>query len=139
RFDRGYLGIKKPSGPGSVGSPKHARRLAAYSVPLSPDLTKEAVNGEADSFHAQERAAGFQSDSTIREVVEKYAMKKAEEELSNLGFRSFDNTSDKKCYDYTCKRNGTLYYVEVKGTQGAGTSVILTKNEVEHSTQHAQI
>ena len=95
-----------------------------------------------DLYDRQDYSSDFFSGiSDLRRnyASEKYAMKKAEEELSNLGFRSFDNTSDKKCYDYTCKRNGTLYYVEVKGTQGAGTSVILTKNEVEHSTQHAQI
>jgi hypothetical protein len=104
---------------------------------VAGDVGSEA-EAEAESFSAQERAAGFQSDPKVRDVVEKYAMEKAKEELGSRGFASFHNTSDGNCYDYTCERDGILYYVEVKGTQGSGTSVILTKNEVEHWKQYKQ-
>jgi hypothetical protein len=87
------------------------------------------AEAEAESFAAQERGAGFQSNPEIRRVVEEYAMDRAQEKLSGLGFSKFKDTSKRHCYDYTCNRGGTLYYVEVKGTQGSGTSVILTKNE----------
>ncbi len=108
-------------------------------VEVSEPIFSEA-KAEAESFDAQEREAGFQSNPKIRRVVEDYAMALAKEELSSAEFKfsNFNNTSGQKCYDYTCERSGSLYYVEVKGTQGAGTSVILTKNEVEHWKQHQQ-
>jgi hypothetical protein len=62
----------------------------------------------------------------------------AKTELSSLGFSAFDNTARRTCYDYTCTRNGGLYYVEVKGTRGSGASVILTKGEVDHWNEHRQ-
>jgi hypothetical protein len=93
---------------------------------------------EAESFDAQERAAGFQSNPEIRRAVEQYAMKRAKEKLPRLGFSDFDDTSRYRCFDYTCRRGGDLYYVEVKGTQGSGASVILTKNEIEHARKHQQ-
>ena len=91
---------------------------------------------ESESFHAQERAAGFQSNPEIRRAVENYAMEKAEEELLRLGLSNLENTSARECYDYTCERDGYPYFVEVKGTQGSGASVILTENEVEHWKNH---
>jgi len=100
-------------------------------VEASEPILREG-EAEAESFGAQERAAGFQSNPEIRGVVEKYAMAKAEESLRRRGFTDFTDTSKRKCYDYTCGRGGILYYVEVKGTQGSGESVILTKNEVKH-------
>lgn len=100
--------------------------------------SKPEAEAEAESFDAQERAAGFQPDSKIRVVIEEYAMKRAKKKLSGLGFNNFVNTSRRKCYDYTCERDGILYYVEVKGTQGSGASVILTKNEIEHGQKYQQ-
>lgn len=80
---------------------------------------------------AQERAAGFQSDPRIRRLIEDYAMKAAQKELENRGYSGFENTSATKPYDLVCRRNGETFFVEVKGTQTAG-SAILTKNEVKH-------
>ena len=81
---------------------------------------------EAESFDAQERAAGFQSNSRIRAAVEKYSMDIAKQELIRLGFSHIDDTSKRECLDDTCRCGGPdRFYVEVKGTQGAGKSVIL--------------
>ena len=99
-------------------------------------LTDSEAQAEAASFLAQEEAAGFQSNAEIRRIVEKYAMDRAKEKLRGFGFGKFHDTHTQKCYDYTCERDGGLYYVEVKGTQGPGASVILTKNEVEHWKEH---
>ncbi len=103
-----------------------------------PNLLDAQAEAEADSFDAQELAAGFQPDPRIRLVVEQHAMKRAEEVLSGpgFGFGGFKNTSKAQCYDYTCTRDGNLFYVEVKGTQGSGASVILTKNEIRHWKKH---
>jgi hypothetical protein len=100
-------------------------------VEASQPILLEAES-EAESFYAQERAAGFQPNPEIRWVVERYAMEVAKEQLRALGFTKFVDTSKRHSYDYTCWRDGSLHYVEVKGTQGPGMSVILTKNEYEH-------
>jgi hypothetical protein len=85
----------------------------------------------------QERAAGFQSNPAIRRAIESYAMKKAETKLRRRGYRDFDNTANRESYDYTCKKDGKSFFVEVKGTQTAGNAVILTKNEVAHAQKHS--
>jgi bifunctional DNA-binding transcriptional regulator/antitoxin component of YhaV-PrlF toxin-antitoxin module len=93
---------------------------------------------EADSFDAQERAAGFQANIEIKRIVEKYAMKLAQEKLRSIGFKHFDDTSAHECYDLTCKLGRSLYFVEVKGTQGAGVAVIMTANEVNHARRYPE-
>jgi hypothetical protein len=115
----------------------YAELFLRLLLPATAGANLEA-EAEAESFYAQERTAGFQPDSEIRTVVEEYAMKGAKEKLSGpeFGFSDFKDTSKAECYDYTCRRDGRLHYVEVKGTQGSGASVILTKNEVEHWKKH---
>jgi hypothetical protein len=94
------------------------------------------AEAKAESFDAQERAAGFQPDSKLRVVIEQYAMKRAKKKLGGMGFNNFVDTSSQRCYDYRCKKRGILHYVEVKGTQGSGASVILTKNEIKHGQKY---
>jgi len=81
---------------------------------------------------AQEQRAGFQSNPAIRRAVEDHAMNEARKALEKLGYENFRNTSAFKSYDYTCVRNGTTFYIEVKGTQTGGKTVIVTKNEIAH-------
>jgi hypothetical protein len=91
------------------------------------------VNSEEAATAAQEQAEGFQSDPRIRKTIEKHAMKEAQKALEKRGFSKFENTSATKPFDFTCWRKGKTFFIEVKGTQTAGKSVILTKNEVEHA------
>jgi len=90
------------------------------------------VNSEEAATVAQEQAAGFQSDSRIRKAIEQHAMKEAQKTLEKRGFSKFHDTSATKPYDFTCWRERKMFFVEVKGTQTQGKSVILTKNEVKH-------
>lgn len=85
---------------------------------------------------AQERKAGFQSNAKIRDAVEIHAMERAKSELELRGYRDLKNTSKLESYDYTCHKNGKLFYVEVKGTRTTGDVVILTKNEVAHANKN---
>ncbi len=98
---------------------------------LLNDPSAEASSEEAATV-AQERAEGFQSDPQIRKIIEKHAMKEALKALEKRGYRQFVDTSASKSYDYTCRKLGETFFVEVKGTQTLGRSVILTKNEVKH-------
>jgi hypothetical protein len=95
-------------------------------VNLLDDPSAE-MNLEEAATVAQEKAAGFQSDPKIRKTIEQYAMKKAQEVLEERGFSKFDDTSATKPYDFTCWRKTKKFFVEVKGTQSNGKSVVLTK------------
>lgn len=96
----------------------------------------EANAAEAATV-AQERAAGFQSNPRIRRLIEDYAMKAAQKELEKRGYSEFQDTSATKPYDLVCRRDGEAFFVEVKGTQTAGSAILLTKNEVKHVTTNA--
>ena len=90
------------------------------------------VNSEETATAAQEQAAGFQSDPQIRKAIERHAMKEAQKTLEKRGFSKFEDTSATKPFDFACWREKKPFFVEVKGTQTPGKTVILTKNEVKH-------
>ena len=71
-----------------------------------------------------------------RRAVELRAMEVACERLEADGW-SIENVSAKRSYDLHCRNGGQELRVEVKGTIGAGASVLLTRNEVRHATEHA--
>jgi hypothetical protein len=102
---------------------------------LLKDPTSENETDE-DTTIAEEQAAGFQSNPIIRRAVERYAMKRARSELSAKGYKNIQNTAKFKPYDYTCEMKQKLFFVEVKGTQTTGKSIILTKGEVNHVTKN---
>jgi hypothetical protein len=86
---------------------------------------------------SQEQSAGFQSNVTIRRAVEKFAMTKAHSAFAAKGYKHLKDTANFKPYDYTCERDGNEFFVEVKGTQTPGKTLILTRGEVEHIGSHA--
>ena len=112
--------------------------VGGYDKPnLLTDPTGENQSAE-EPIIAQEQAAGFQSNPLIRRKIEEYAMKRAHAVLLAKGYKNIRDTSKTKPYDYICERNGTSFFVEVKGTQTAGSTVILTKGEVENVQRYPQ-
>jgi hypothetical protein len=95
-------------------------------------------NSEEWNAIAEERAAGFQSNVTIRKEIEKHSMRVAEGALRARGYGSLVDTSRYREYDFTCRKKGREFFVEVKGTQTGGKTVFLTKNEVAHASRHAR-
>lgn len=85
----------------------------------------------------KEKAGGFQSDPAIRRAIEQHSMKCALRYLNRMGFTQIQDKSKSKPFDFECYRNGRKHYVEVKGTQTIGESVILTRNEVNHLRTHS--
>jgi hypothetical protein len=102
---------------------------------LLEDPQAETISADS-AVIAQERAAGFQSNAAIREAIEKHSMTKARVYLTGKGYSKFKNTAKYECYDYTCEKKGATHFVEVKGTQTPGKSIILTGNEVKHITAY---
>jgi len=85
-----------------------------------------ASSGEGDCLYL--------FDSKLRRLIECYSMEKAKIYYRRLGF-DVEDVSETKSFDLRCVKEGDHVRVEVKGTQGIGASVILTKNEVHVSRQ----
>jgi len=74
--------------------------------------------------------------AALRKLVELHAMTFAEQWLKDEGFE-FENVSTTDSCDYRARRRGEDWVIEVKGTTGGLSSVLLTRNEVAlHRTSH---
>ena len=75
---------------------------------------------------------GREPNPLVNKAVEKYAENLTIKVLEGLGCHSFKLLG--KPYDIECiTKDGRVLHVEVKGTQGTGKVVELTKNEVRHN------
>jgi hypothetical protein len=104
----------------------------------------EALGGwpdEDDEVEAAAEAAeagrlggqGFSVSPKVRKAVEEHAMQVATDYFEARGY---EVVTKGKPYDLCCTLGGKVIHVEVKGTQTAGASVVLTKNEVRHQREH---
>ncbi len=103
---------------------------------VDQNTATKGLGSESDSANdAAERAfskgQGFQIDSVTRKRIELYAMKKATEYFSALGYDVEDRSSSKP-YDLECTKGSQKLFVEVKGTQSKGETIFLTAVEVNH-------
>jgi hypothetical protein len=72
------------------------------------------------------------ADPATRKVVELRAMELAAAWYQGAEYNVEDTSADRP-YDLLCRRGEDEVHVEIKGTTGAGESVILTRNEVNHA------
>ncbi|MGO9229971.1 MAG: protein NO VEIN domain-containing protein [Bryobacteraceae bacterium] len=89
----------------------------------------------------QDNDEGYQSDLRIRKAIEKHAMKVAQDHYEKEQYKVDPEKHKNEPYDMECKKDeSTLHestlHVEVKGTQGSGERIILTRREVEHASKH---
>lgn len=75
---------------------------------------------------------GYSLTAEERRLVEMHAVKRASEHFRQ-DWDTVEDVGTRESYDLHCKREGDEFHVEVKGTTGAGDSIILTANEVEHA------
>lgn len=127
-----YLYLNSGKSKNAAWMKKAIEYVLSYAKSNLLDAAYSETNSEEAATVAQEQAAGFQSDQQIRKAIEEHAMKEAKRVLAERGFSKFENTSATKPYDFTCWRKAKRFFIEVKGTQTSGKTVILTKNEVEH-------
>jgi hypothetical protein len=92
----------------------------------------ESASRAAGKFSKPNTGAGFRVSAKQRKVVELHAMKCAVDYLVSLGYTDIRDTSANKPYDLTCKSGQETLYVEIKGTTSDGSTLILTRGEVEH-------
>lgn len=111
-------------------------KLGAQSVPASDAhatggvaaAEDDAVVEALEKSHAKKQ--GFLLDSKLRTAIEDYAMGAATRYFRSKGYDVEDHHKDHP-YDLRCTKKGEKIYVEVKGTQTNGESIILTAGEVE--------
>jgi hypothetical protein len=81
------------------------------------------------------RGQGRRLSSAERQAVELHAMELARERLEDDW--DVDDVSAHRPYDLHCRRGDEELRVEVKGTTGDGTILLLTPGEVRHARDHA--
>lgn len=94
-----------------------------------PPTPREGENDKetTDAFHGQ----GMMSDPEKRRFVERIAMEHAKRHFRSKGFTVVD-VSRNRSFDLECRHGGQKLHVEVKGTGGDGSAIILTEREFHH-------
>ena len=108
----------------------------AQDLARSPDAAIRAAQHVQTIVEKSGQGFGLSADE--RKAVEGRAMKVAADYLKGEGYEIADVS--KKCsYDFKATKDGKSCIVEVKGTTGSGTEIILTANEVAaHQESHPE-
>lgn len=98
---------------------------------LRPTSVHDAAPTGTGIAQNPETAQGYVADSVIRTAIEIYAVEAAEEHYMSRGARDIERVG--KPYDLRLLIGDREVHVEVKGSTRRLTSVILTRNEVDHA------
>lgn len=83
----------------------------------------------------QAKGQAWQQDSAKRRLVEDYAQAWLEDEYRSSGWTVTD-VRHKSPFDALAVKGREVRYLEAKGTQGAGESVLITSGELAHARTH---
>lgn len=112
---------------------EQAKRSLRGETSLPPLYTATLVKVRATpAGRSTGRGQGFQSSPVVRRAVELFAMAAATAYFKKSWPR-VEDVSASRSYDLHCTRGRKSLHVEVKGTTGDGSVVLLTSNEVEHA------
>ncbi len=101
---------------------KEVRYRPAPTASVAADAPRRAFGSS--------KGQGWINDQAKKKAIENYAMARARAHFEAAGWTVEDVATEYLGYDLRCTRGVEQQRVEVKGTTGAGVSVILTKNEV---------
>lgn len=82
-----------------------------------------------------ETSAGFETNPEIRRMIEEHSVRVATRYFEKLGYKVHPKG---KPFDLLCVKKGGEKFVEVKGTRTDGSTVALTRNEVDFLTKNAR-
>lgn len=115
---------------------------AASTEAVAPGAITDVPPEIADTVEETRKAAGKRTtgqgrrqSSAERRAIELHAVARATAELERDGW-GVEDVSLYRPYDLHCTRRGTVRRVEVKGTTGDGSAVLLTPGEVRHAREH---
>lgn len=95
------------------------------------EVEAQALGVPVDPSHGQ----GFVVDAAARRAVELRAMAAAKRHFAR-SWEHVEDVSATQSYDLHCTKGHRELRVEVKGTTGDGSVVLLTPNEVQHARTH---
>ncbi|HEX9389850.1 MAG TPA: DUF3883 domain-containing protein [Usitatibacteraceae bacterium] len=110
-----------------------ARKLRDLHLPHSN--TVNSVEFGVVKSPVISKGQGFQGNLEARLAVESHATRIAVELLAANGWE-VEDVSAKECFDLRCTRNNSVLFVEIKGTTGDGTQIILTRAEVDFAKKN---
>lgn len=130
--------------PGELGVETLAAATLAARRPEEFDgVPPEVSTALDDTREAAGRAPsgqGRRQSVEERMAIEKHAMDRADQLLRAEGWTRIEDVSLVRSYDFHCsRRDGSELRVEVKGTTGKGSSVLLTPNEVQHARERDDV
>lgn len=85
--------------------------------------------------HPESDGQGLQMDAAVRQAIENAAQDRLMRYYRERGWTVTDTRLNRP-YDAVAVKGTEEIYLEAKGTQSAGHSVILTRNEVDHARKH---
>ena len=104
----------------------------AEVLPTRANSSKREPPDDKDA-PSSKYGSGYVADRAKRDAIELRAMELAEKHYLEKGF-AVENTAVKKLpYDFRCTQGSREVRVEVKGTSGEGTTVEVTRGEVENA------
>lgn len=145
-YFRKRLGVKS----GARVTLRHLQRYGRFDVTFTRKGTEYKLDFHSQTEFAKRGATelratsihnlksfgqGYLADAKERKLIEDCAMQIAFRNLKARGFKQILDTSANAPYDFTATFHGRTYYIEVKGTQGAISSVEITSGEVKNTNQ----
>jgi hypothetical protein len=84
------------------------------------------------------KGQGFEREQAVRQAVEERAMVAAEQHYAAAQWTTERREHDNVGYDILCTKGTERLFVEVKGTRGDGSQVIITKKEAAHAHEYSK-
>jgi len=106
------------------------------------ELARDGVNAVASSQNrtASRKQAvkgqGFEGSAALRKALEEYSMAAAKQYFAAEHY-GLEDVHKKRSYDLIAMIEGQRTQIEVKGTRGDGTEVLLTAGEVREAESNA--
>ena len=118
------------------GAPESWTAWVHGSSPSSVELLADAMELPVAADVSRSVGQGFSSNPRIRMAVENDAMKRAKAYFQSKGFTDIVDVSRHESFDLHVRGRERELFVEVKGTQTAGSRILLTSNEIELARRH---
>jgi hypothetical protein len=113
-----------------LGRVYEAERLGQTPLSISPEiLDATSANDAITKPNSLNNGQGFRLSAAERSAVELRAMHVAAEHFTNLGY-SIKDVSRHGSFDLLGTKENETLTIEVKGTTGSASAILLTKNEV---------
>lgn len=129
-FDGSQFRLRKMQRNGAGKRQKIGRKLTR-GLGINPDVD-DIVKALEERSTGRSSRQGFNVPVAARRAIEDLAMKRATGHFAQQGW-TVEDVHDREPYDLRCLKRNQELRVEVKGTSGAGSEIILTPNEVAHA------